>query len=616
MCSTSASNPPQWPAAPSRPPPPPPPPPPPTLDIITERFENSTAEDTNFTIQRKPVPALIEDCRRRRVASEGSAQSRVRAIVNRFEQPGVTTKTIPPTRRLTGMGMAFQQRTTSTSLGTLQNKSKRTASVETKQPTAMDGDPAIVFRESGSSTSSAAVKDVRAKEKTTFVGNFDAEAYIRAAKATVEQAKLRTAGYRPDKAKLGAQHTRANLDKAVIRCDPVGVASHHESICSASSTAASFASVSSKNSTTPTMILSLDGTPIETAAAVVPAELDRPPTLPLGKSSRGGILEAESASTSSTYSQDAEADEPESRRQDGAAGGGDSGQTSQQQVPRESPPKQRNSRNLTIATTAPQYATSRYNLGAARGTVHARQSDSLRLASSTTATIATSLLHASLQTRTPTVAVIKQAATAYTFLFSPTDEASSSQQATPLPPFSAVSSTTAFSFESISPASPGSLRSACSLHRSSPTKSTPSAPAPASSVDNDTTAPSWMGSRTDSSGSSVVLNTLYDRTLEEDSLEVLRYRQFFHQPLGRCLDGTADGDADIEALKRLSVTIAEMGDEYSREGDRGLGQTDTRCDIAHRKRAMTQVYGSCIDLPRNGDFEQSHGFASASVEAF
>lgn len=113
-----------------------------------------------------------------------------------------------------------------------------------------------------------------------------------------------------------------------------------------------------------------------------------------------------------------------------------------------------------------------------------------------------------------------------------------------------------------------------------------------------------------------MLNTLYDRTLEEDSLEVLRYRQFFHQPLGRCLDGTADGDADIEALKRLSVTIAEMGDEYSREGDRGLGQTDTRCDIAHRKRAMTQVYGSCIDLPRNGDFEQSHGFASASVEAF
>ncbi|KAJ1326575.1 hypothetical protein MN608_08022 [Microdochium nivale] len=34
----------------------------------------------------------------------------------------------------------------------------------------------------------------------------------------------------------------------------------------------------------------------------------------------------------------------------------------------------------------------------------------------------------------------------------------------------------------------------------------------------------------------------YDKTLEQDALEVLRYRQFFHQRLDRCLDGNIDSD--------------------------------------------------------------------------
>jgi len=102
----------------------------------------------------------------------------------------------------------------------------------------------------------------------------------------------------------------------------------------------------------------------------------------------------------------------------------------------------------------------------------------------------------------------------------------------------------------------------------------------------------------------VVLNTIYDRTLEEDSIEVLRYKQFFHQPLGRCLHSLVDDDVDIKGLKRLSVTIAEVGGDCFKEGERGLGETDIGYNITDRRRASS---------PKDGDFEQKGGLISAET---
>ncbi|KAH7026101.1 uncharacterized protein B0I36DRAFT_352013 [Microdochium trichocladiopsis] len=533
----SALPPTKQPAAPSRPAPPPPVEIASKLNPATRKELSLPRRDGRTTTKKLSSGSTID--------REGAARSKVRAMVDRFEQPATGKRDKSPARPAARTGTA---------------RAPEIVQVETGRAKGTDkgdvldrGYSAAIAAYVRADDIASAVKDVTAKKTIVIRTAHDAD-YTKGMEVVMEKPRFNT--------------NKENID-GIGKDNGTDISNYRHNVMPRARKDSGLSLHSAKVPSSPgssSLTGCASGSSLDACPVGVPlAGISEPGISALGTSISQGS-HAASLSMPSVYSQDGHEDELSDWERYEYTYGSDANYGGNE----ESPSKQKNCK-IAVGTAqsqgkrdSPQHIGSGFescNSDRVSGPyfpdqVPAKHGKDAAVAAATVTVAFSTLSDAS----TPTATLYLPATTGQSSVCWTADESSTSQPSIQSGKSSALLSTPTTSNTT--------TQSSCPLHSTTPSRSSHSAVSSPLLHDDGASPPppAWMGTRTDSSGSNILLPICYDHTLEQDSLEVLRYRQFFHQPLGRCLDdgapepigdgGTSDTCDLFDGLEPLAMPKA------------------------------------------------------------